>query len=53
MLSYYFPGDFKSYKILPKGLYVKKDDCIGIHQRNFVTTGGRKSWIINCDYAIC
>ena len=39
---------YKSYKIAPKGLYVKKDHCIGILQRNFVTAGTRK----NYDYAI-
>ena len=34
---------YKSYKVVPKGLYVKKVDCIGVHQRIFVTTGSRKS----------
>ena len=47
---------WRSYKILQN--YTKKfmwrmAIALEIHQQNFVTTGARKSWIINCNFAIC
>ena len=43
----------KSYKIVPKGLCVKNDYCIGNPSTKCFATCARKGRIINCDYAIC
>ena len=47
-----FPEICRSYKIVPKALYVKKNNCIGNPSTEFLTSGGRKSLISNCNYAI-